>query len=597
MLCYHFSRMSNHEIAKLLREIAASYTIKNDKKFRFQIIAYQKAADAIDNTNFEIQDLYKENKLNIVPGIGISIKGHLEELFQKGKVAHFDWVKEGISEAVFPLLDIPTFGPKRAYKLTKEFNLKNSDTVIEDLEKIAKEGKISSLKGFGEKSEKEILRAIKEYKEGKKKTIRMPLPYAFELTEKVVDYLKKSNAILEARPLGSLRRMMATVGDVDIAVSTNNPKQALEYFVNYPFKERVVEKGPTSASILVSGGKQVDLMTQPPESFGSLLQHFTGSKGHNIHLRELALKKGMSLSEYGIKKISKKEENIEKFNSEEKFYKALGMDFVPPEIREDTGEIELALEHKLPNLVELKDIKGDLHIHSNYPIEPSHDLGRNSMQEIIKKAEDLSYEYVGFSEHNPSISKHKEKDIEKIITKRNKKIEQLSKSNKNIRIINLLEVDIMPNGKLAINENFLSFFDAVIVSIHSSFAMNKREMTKRALSGLSHPKAKIFGHPTGRKINERNGYELDWDEIFEFVKKHKKALEINAWPNRLDLPDSIVRESVKKGVKMVINTDSHEVSQMDLMKYGVAVARRGWATKDDILNTLPYNRFIEWIKS
>lgn len=588
--------MTNHEIAKLLDNIAASYTIKNENKYRFQIIAYQKASDTIENLNTEIRDLYKENKLEQLPGIGKSIQAHLIELMKTGKVKHFEWVLKDIPESVFILLEVPTFGPKKSYRLVKKFSLNNPNNVVDKLLNIAKAGKIANLEGFGEKSEQDIIRAIEEYKMGKSKTKRMILPFAFEIAQKIVNYLKKSKFIVEAYPLGSLRRMVPTVGDIDIAISTNNPNEAIKHFIAYPYQERVIEKGETTASIFLSGGQQVDLMTQTPDGFGSLLQHFTGSKNHNIRLREYALQKGLSLSEYGIKKKIDGKEKLFKYNAEEKFYNALGMDWIAPEIREDTGEIELAIKNKLPKLVELSDIKGDLHIHSNYSIEPNHDLGQNSMQEMLEKAKKLNYEYLGFSEHNPSINKHTQNDIYNILTKRNKYIEQIKSRNKNVRVINLLEVDILVDGNLAINDKCASLLDAMIIAIHTSFAIDKEKMTERIIRGLSHPKAKILAHPTGRLLNERTGYELDWEKIFDFCKKNNKALEINAWPKRLDLPDTIVRKAIEKNIKMVINTDSHELSTMDGMKFGVAVARRGWASKNDILNTLSYNKFIEWLK-
>ncbi len=586
--------MTNAQIAKLLRNIAASYIIKDEKKFRFQIIAYQKAADTVDNTTSELKDLYKEHKLVMLPGIGPTISKHLEELFKTGKVKHFEWVFKGIPEAVFPLLDVPTIGPKKAYRLAKEFDLKSDKDAVDNLFKIAKSGKIASLEGFGEKSEADIIRAIAEFKKGSGKAKRMVLPYAYELAEKLISYLKKSKYVEDAYPLGSLRRMVSTVGDIDIAVSTTETQKAIEYFTNYPYKDRIIEKGPTSASLLLTSGQQVDLIALPPKQLGSLLQHFTGSKNHNVHLREYAIKHGMSLSERGIKRENKKGV-IEEFNTEEKFYKVLGMEWIAPELREDTGEIELALTHKLPKLVDLKDIKGDLHIHSSYPIEPSHDLGQNTMEEMIEKAIELKYEYLGFSEHNPSISKHSQKKIYDLLAKRTEKIESLKAKYKNIKIINLMETDILTSGELALSEKALSLLDATFVSIHSSFNTNKNDMTKRVLKGFSHPKAKILCHPTGRQLNQRTGYELDFEQIFDFCKKNNKALEINSWPSRLDLPDAIVKDAVKNGIKMVINTDSHEVSQMDLMRYGVSVARRGWAEKSDILNTLPYNMFIKWL--
>jgi DNA polymerase (family 10) len=587
--------MTNSEIATLLRNVAAAYAIKNDAQYRFKIIAYEKAADAVEHFATEVQDLVKDGKAIDLPGIGKSIQDHLEELIKTGHVKHFENLMKDIPQAVFPLLNIPSFGPKKAYKIVSYFNLSNPDTVIEDVEKLAREGKIAQIEGFGEKSQQDIIEAIEAYKMGASKTARMVLPYAMELAEKVLSYLKKSPDVIEAQPLGSLRRRKETIGDIDIAVATRYPQKVIDYFVKYPYKERILEKGEATASILVSGGKHIDLMVQPPESFGSLLQHFTGSKQHNIHLREFALSKGLSLSEYGIKKKTDGEKLIT-FSDEKDFYNAIGLEWIPPELREDQGEIELASKHALPTLVEISDIKGDFHIHSSYPIEPSHDMGQNSMEEMIKKAKSLNYHYIGFSEHNPSISGHSQKEIYQILLKRNKYIEQIKLSHKDIRIFSLLETDILPSGDLAISNESLNLLDATLVSIHSGFSMSKLEMTKRVLKGLSHPKAKILSHPTGRLINQRPGYEVEWNEIFAFCKEYNKALEINSWPLRLDLPDVLVKIGKEKGVKFVINTDSHSKDQMDLMRYGVSVARRGWLTKDDIINTQEYNNVELWFK-
>jgi len=349
---------------------------------------------------------------------------------------------------------------------------------------------------------------------------------------------------------------------------------------------------------MASGGRQIDLMVITPDGFGAMLQHFTGSKAHNVHLREYALSKGLSVSDFGIKKKGDEKAEYTKYKTEESFYKALGMEWVPPEMREDTGEIELALAHKLPKILELKDIKGDFHLHSNFPIEESHDAGQNSMEEMIEKALKLGYEYLGFSEHNPSISQHTESEVLKLLEKRMKFIEQLrGKYKKSIQIFSLLETDILANGKLAIPNSAFDYLDATIASIHSSFSMPRDEMTKRVLSGLSHPKAKILAHPTSRLINQRPPIELDFEKLFSFCKENNKALEINAAPQRLDLTDILVREAVKKEVKMFIDTDSHATDQMDLMQYGVTVARRGWATRRDILNTMEYNELKSWFEN
>ena len=376
--------MDNQEIARLFRNVAAAFTIKDSQKYYFQSLAYQKASEIVASSTTELKDLYKEGKLQSLPGIGPTIQSRLEELFKKGTVTHFNEVMKDIPKSVFVLINVPTIGPKKAYKLAKELALSNPETAIEDLKSKANSHEIAKIPTFGEKSEQDVLRALIEYEEGKGKTVRMVLPFAAELAEKIVNYLTQSSAVIKAIPLGSLRRMMPTVGDIDIAVASDKPKEVIEHFVNYPYKERIIEEGPATASILTSGGKQIDLMVQPPDGFGALLQHFTGSKDHNVHLREYALKKGISLSERGVKDL--KSGDLKKFDTEEKFYNALGMDWIPPEIRENKGEIELAIEHKLPKLVELSDIKGDLHIHSSFPIEPSHDLGRTDIKEMVEYA-------------------------------------------------------------------------------------------------------------------------------------------------------------------------------------------------------------------
>lgn len=587
--------MTNTEIAGLLRKVAAAFVVKDEKKYRFQIIAYQRAADAIQSTTSQVKDLLKDNKLDELPGVGPSIKQHLEELIKTGKVKHFETIMKDVPDAMFPLLEVPSFGPKKAYRLVTTFHLTNPKTVIQEVNKLAQSGKIAPLEGFGDKSQSDITQAIEEFGKGAGKTTRMLLPFATELAEKLVKFLLENPHIKDAQPLGSLRRESPTVGDLDIAISSDKPQEATEYFTKYPYKQRVIEKGPASASLLTSGGQQVDLMVRPTKDFGSLLQHFTGSKHHNVHLREYALSKGLSISEYGLKHL--KTGKIDHFTSEEKFYNALGMDWIPPELREDTGEIEAALKHQLPKLITLQDMKGDLHIHSSYNLDPSHDLGMNTMEEMLLKAQELGYEYLAFSEHNPSVSKHTKNQIYSILEKRKEKIEKLKESNKNIRVINLLEVDILVSGELAIDDKAFEYLDGAIVSIHSSFGMDEKKMTERVLRGLSHPKAKILAHPTGRLIGKRSGYTLNFEKIFDYAKEHKKALEINSWPERLDLPDTLIKQAKTQGVKMVIDTDSHATAHMDLMRYGIALARRGWAEKSDILNTLEYNKFKEWLES
>ena len=581
--------MNNREIVRLLRAISAAYEIKGENQFK--VIAYDRAATSIEHSTIELKDLWEKHNLMSVPGIGTGLAEHLDELFRTGKVKHFEKVMAKLPSSMFPLLEIPRIGPKTAYKLVKSLKINNPSQAVSLLREAAEKGKIRDIPGFGEESEKEILHNLKEYNPEIK---RMLLPFAWALAQRLIDFMKEEKAVQRIDPLGSLRRRTATVGDLDLAVATEKPQNVLQKFSKFPQAEKVEAIGENTARILLTNGRYVDLKTQIPGKYGALLQHYTGSKLHNIHLRELALKKGLSLSEYGIAKVMKNgvKKEIKDFDAEESFYKFLGMDWIPPEIREDTGEIEASLKHQLPDLITEKDLKGDLHLHSDFEIETSHDTGASSMEEMINKAINLNYEYIGFSEHNPSFSKHTPAQALDLLKRKKEVIEKLNYSYKkcthnSFLILNGLEIDIREDGSLSCSEEALELLDYAIVSIHSEFRMPEEVMTKRVLSGLSHPKAMILGHPTGRLLERRVGCDLDWEKVFAFCQKNNKFLEINAWPDRLDLPDSLVREAVKKGVKMVIDTDSHHVEQMDLIAYGVSVARRGWAEKRDIVNTMP----------
>lgn len=584
--------MTNLEVAKLLRAVAAAYQVKPDQdpNLRFRIIAYERAADAIEHATSEVKDLWEEGKLDEIPGIGKSIAEHLDELFKTGKVKHFEEVTKDLPPAMFELLDVSGIGAKSAYKLTKELGITKAHGALEKLQKAAEKGHIRKIEGFAEGSEKEILASVKEVKE---RTRRLLLPYASAIAEDVLAWLEKDTAVKRAEPLGSLRRRASTVGDIDIAVATEHPKDVIEHFTNYSKKVKVIEKGEATSSLLLPGGVQVDLMTQPPNAFGALLQHFTGSKHHNVALRTFAIKKHLSLSEHGIK-IKKK---IKAVATEEEFYKVLGMEWIPPELREDEGEIEAALRSAqgkppgLPYLVELSDIKGDLHMHSNFPPETSHDIGQNSMEEMVEEAKRFGYEYIALTEHNPKSTESKSKILD-ILKEKKERVDKLNDKKIIKYVFNGLEIDIQPTGTLALPEEAFDLIDFAIVSIHSSFRGTKKKQTKRVLRALAHPKVKILGHPTARKLNEREGIDYNWPEIFEFCKKHDKWLEINSSPDRLDLPDVLVREAIRAGVKLVINTDSHAVEQMGGMRYGISVARRGWAEKKNIMNTLPLSDFI-----
>ncbi len=583
---------SNQELAEILRAVAAALEVKGASQFR--TIAYQRAADSIEHATSEVKDLWDDHQLGQLPGVGASIASHLDEIFRTGKSNHFEQELKGLPPGMFPLLEVPGIGPKSAYKLSLTLGLTRAHSAISKLEKSAQQGEIRNIEGFGEESEARILQGIEELKG---RSNRILLHKADKTSSELIDYLTKLPQVKAAYPLGSLRRRVSTVGDIDIAVASSDPTGVIKYFTKYPAAKRVVEAGDVSATILLPDNIHVDLLVQDPQGFGSLLQHFTGSKHHNIHLREIAQKQGWSLSEKGIKKVKTKK--LTTFNTEEQLYAFFKMDYIPPELREDNGEIEAAQKGKLPQLVELTDIKGDLHVHSDFDIEPSHDLGLSSMEVMITQAQQLGYQYLGFSEHNPSMSQHKDQQITDLVKRKQETIAKLNekheKNEKTVKILNGLEIDIRPDGKLSIPEKAFDYLDFGIASIHSSFRLNKQKMTQRILDGLNHPKIKILGHPTGRVLNEREGYELNWDKIFDYCLKHHKWVEIDAWPDRLDLPDSLVREAVNRGVRLIIDSDSHQVDHMQMLKYGVSVARRGWAEKKDVINTLTFAQLIKLI--
>ncbi len=595
---------SNKTVARLLRDVAAAYLLQSENQFK--IIAYQNAADTIEHLNREISDIWQNGQLGEVPTLGQSIAGYLDELFRTSHVRHFTEVMGKIPAPVFELIKVPTIGPKTAFKLVNALNLKTSCNILNDVKQAAEKGRIALIETFGEKSQAEILEAISRYQHKASQAERMVLPVAFGLAADYITYLKQLLEVKRADMLGSLRRMLATIGDIDLLVQADDKdsKTIIDHFVKYPKIIKVNNAGGKKASVIIRPNIRVDLRIQNKDDYGSMLQYFTGSKTHNINLRTYALQKGCSLSEYGIKlganqksKIKNQNHNsnlkIYEFNTEEKFYNFLDLQYIPPEIREGTNEIELAKKNKLPKLVESTDIKGDLHTHSSYDLKPSHDLGANTFTEMVEKAKELNYDYIGFSEHNPKVSDLTSGEIVEILRKKQIEIEKLG--NKAIKIFNGLEVDIQPTGDLAIPTEAINYLDYLIVSIHSSFGMSRGEQTARVMKALSYPKVRILGHPTGRLLNKREGYELDWPVIFRECASRNITIEINAYPMRLDLPDSLVRQGLEYGVKYMIDTDSHGVSDMDNMFYGAAVARRGCCQKSDIMNTLAYEDFRKWV--
>jgi DNA polymerase (family 10) len=544
---------TNLEIAKLLRSVAAALSLsKEGENNSFRIVAYNRAADAIEHASSEVKDLWDDGKLEELAGVGKTIAGYLDELFRTGKAKHLEAILKQYPEAMYELLEISGIGPVTALKYCRDYGITRKHSAISKLEKIAKKEKLDK-----------ILSAIAEYRN---RTNRLLLDVAERLADEVIAWMEKCSSVARIDALGSLRRQASTVGDLDFAVCTDKPKIVLDHFIKFKRTTRVIESGDKSASIIISGGREVDLMVSDSKSYGALLQHFTGSKFHNIKLREMAMKKKFTLSEKS------------EFDSEDKLYKFFGLDYIPPELREGGDEFEV----KIPKLVELSDIKGDLQMHSNFNIEPSHDLGQDSIEVLSAKCQVLGYEYIGITDHNPSVSGHTEQQIIDLVKKRT---EVIQSKNWGIKVFSGLEIDIQTDGRRALPDKALELLDYACVSIHSSFRGSREAQTKRVLLGLDHPKVKFLAHPTGRLLQEREGVELDWDQILDFCVRNHKWLEVDGWPNRLDLPDVQVRQAIKYGVKIVVDTDSHKVDDLRFMKYGVSVARRGWATAADIINT------------
>ncbi|OGY29859.1 MAG: hypothetical protein A3F35_02595 [Candidatus Woykebacteria bacterium RIFCSPHIGHO2_12_FULL_45_10] len=556
-MSYNFS---NKQVADLLRNISAVYQIKDMNSF--QIRAYDLAADSIDHVNSELKDLWETGQLDEIPGLGEKLRSYIDELFRTGKVKHFEDISKGIPESLFTLLNVPGVGPKTAFKLSQA-----GVEDISDLEKKIKSGQLVK-KDFSEKILSNVLRGVEEYN---RRSDRILLPIAGETAKGVINHLLKHPSVKRADTLGSLRRRLATVGDIDISVASNEPEEVIAHFAKTPGISRVVEAGDRTGTIVLKNGIRVDLMVQPPADYGSLLHHFTGSKSHNIKMRSLARDKGYSISEYGVKEIETNK--VVHIAEEEKVYELMGMETPPPELREDQGEVEAAIEGKLPKLVELEDIKGDLHTHSLWSD------GRASIAEMAKEAAKLGRDYIVMSDHSyPNLLDFR---------KRLSEIEHLNDSQSKIRVISGLEVNINADMSLQVSDEILKIHEVILVSIHTAFHQSKEEMTKRILIALENPYVDIFAHPTGRMLLEREGIEADWEVIFKRAKELGKIMEINAFPNRLDLPDNLVRLAKDCGVKFSVDTDSHHTEHLSLMEYGVAVARRGWCETGDIINTLP----------
>ena len=568
--------MENQEFAKIFFEMAELLEMGEENPFRIR--AYQKAAQNIESLTENIESAYKKGglpTLEDIPGIGKGIAEHIEELIKTGKLKPHEQLLKKFPKSLIDLMSVPGLGPKTVLLLHKKLKIDS----IEELEKAANNGSLGTVPGIRAKKIQNILSGI----ELKKRNIgRFSIGEALPYAEAMVASLKELKEVDKIVPCGSLRRAKETIGDIDILVTSRKPEKVMDAFVKLPQSEKTLVKGPTKTSILLKNGMQADIRVVEPESFGAAVYYFTGSKQHNIQTREMAIKNGLKINEYGIYKGDKKLGGSE----ENDIFRVLGLPYIPPEIREAEGEIEAAKKGALPDLVQLKDIKGDLHMHT---IATD---GLNTIEEMAQAAKELGYEYIAITDHTLS-TRVAGGLTEKEALAHLKKIDQANKNVKGIKIMRGMEVDILPDGSLDYSDAVLKEIDIVFASIHSNFKMNRRDMTKRIITALENRYVTALSHPTGRLIGEREPYEVDLEQVLKAAKDTGTFMELNSHPARLDLDDIHCRKAKEMGIMIAISTDSHSATQFENMRYGVLTARRGWLEKKDVLNALPYAKFIK----
>jgi len=570
--------MKNIEIADLFNEIADFLEIKDENPFRIR--AYRRVAQALEGLSEDIAAIAERNALQDVPGIGKDLAAKIQEYLTGGKIEYLEDLRKEIPVGVVELMGIHGVGPKTAKLLYEQVGVES----VEKLEELVKAHRLAGLPGIKAKTEENILKGITVWRSGRE---RMPLGTALVLAESVLGELRKLREVNQISPAGSLRRMKETVKDIDILVTSKNPARIMDVFVGLPNVAEVLAHGETKSSVRLRENIQVDLRVVEPECFGAALQYFTGSKQHNIRVRELAQRKGLKVSEYGV--FNEKTNRRVAGKTEEEVYGAIALPFIPPELREDSGEIEAALEGQLPVLVSLEDIRGDLQMHTIWSD------GAHSLADLAAGVRARGYQYMGVTDHSKSATVAGGMNAEEVLQMM-AEVRALNTTLKGFRVLAGCEVDIKGDGSLDFPDEILRQLDLVLVSVHSRFKMRREEMTARIVRAVQHPLVHILGHPTGRLIGERAPYEVDMEAVLKAAQAAGTAVEINASPSRLDLSDLHARRAKELGIPIVISTDAHTISQLDHMRYGVSVARRAWLRPEDVLNTLPAPQLFSWLE-
>jgi DNA polymerase (family 10) len=577
--------MDNKAIAGILYETADLMEIDGQDSFRIR--SYRNAAEAIEAQPQQIADLIGEpKKVLAIPGIGKGMLQNLQQMFKEGKLsAHTELLKK-YRPSMLDLLKIQGLGPKTIALIWSAYQVSD----IEGLEKLAREGKIQELPRMGAKQEQKLLKAIEDYR---RIAGRFLLDAAEREAQKIIDHLQGYPGVEKVTPAGSLRRGRETVGDLDILVTGKaccddaTREQLIEHVIKLPGLMEIIARGENKVSFRLRGGMQVDVRLLPPESFGAAMQYFTGSKAHNVALRQRALKMGYTLSEYSLAKLDT--EGPVAGKTEEEIYAKLKLDYIPPELRENQGELDAAEAHTLPVLISQGDLQGDVHMHT---VETD---GRNTIEEMAEAAKARSYKYMAITDHSKNLAFANGLDDKRAV-EHIQRIRAVDEQMEGIRIFAGVEVDILADGTLDLSDSVLEQMDIVIASVHSHFNQSPAEMTDRLLKALQNPNTSLLGHPTGRLLLRREAYGFDVDAVLKAAAQKKVAMELNAYPDRLDLCDRHLRLAKQHGVKIVINTDSHHTSHMEKIRFGVLQARRAWLTKDDVLNTLPVETFGQVMK-
>jgi len=570
--------LKNLELSRMFDQIAKMLKIKGENPFKIR--AYEKITLALENLPIDIETIYQQGGLNNIPGVGEGIAKKIEEFLITGKLEYYEKLKETIPSGVIELLNISEVGPKTTKLLYEQLDVDN----IEKLEKAVRQHQIKDLPGMGEKSEINILRGIELYKRRKERVL---LGTALPLAEEIVESLRQLKETDKINFAGSLRRKKETIGDIDILITSQKPEKIMKTFTSLPQVREILAEGPTKSSVITKEDIHVDVRVVEPISFGAALQYFTGSKAHNIKLRELAIKRGLKINEYGVFDS----ENGQRIagEEEEEVYRILDLPFIPPELREDRGEIKAAQEGRLPLLVEYPQIKGDLHLHSKWSD------GAHTIRQMAEEAKKRGYKYIAITDHSQSLKFAGGLTEERL----REQIEEIRKVNQELddfTVLTGIEVDIKSDGSLDFSDEILSKLDVVIAAIHSGFKQESKIITERLIGAMQNRFVGIIAHPTGRLIGYRESYQVDIDKIMDMAARTGTILEINAYPERLDLNDVYCRMAKDKGVQLAIETDAHSIDGLEFMNLGVDVARRGWLEEKDIVNTLPLDKLVKRLK-